>query len=181
MRTLLHNKPILVLLLAFSFSKNISAQVDSVSLFYERYNTILTFALADYRSELKSALGEKAGNFSSCLDALVANEKGKKLFLREGFWNAPGCSDQSNLFQLEAIPLSLFKSGMARLTRKGILFTNEMVEVVDADFRCCGKKDGAVCGTAVFVKSKTAGNLMRAIKSFNEAAGNTTNCKPGFE
>lgn len=174
-------KNITLLIFLISGISGLRSQADSISIFYERYNTVLTVSLADFRNEMKTSLGDKAATFTACMDALAGRETGKILYVREGFWNAPGCAGADILFQVEYIPLGLFKSGMAKLSRNGKTFTNDMVTVEEGEFKCCGKKGAPACGTAWFVKSKTEGILMRAIKSFNENAAAMKDCNAGFE
>ncbi len=130
----------------FLFSQN-----DSVQIFYERHNSTVTISLTDYKQELQLQLGEKSKSYLSHLDTLIAGSKGKKLYLRAGFWQASSSYEKIDFPLLEQTLLVLFVSEKARLTQKGINYKLADVETKEKDFYVCDKKKNGKAGVMVYV------------------------------
>lgn len=156
----------------------LSARADSVQIFYEEHNSILTVSVQDYVNELNTQLGEKGKSYAGHLDTLLNEAKGQTLFLRRGFWSAAKVYERIDLPLLEQTPLVLFVTGKAVITQRGKRFKFEDIDTKEKEFHVCNDKKGPVAGVMVWVIAKKENSLLITVpKSVTDAFINTGWCR----
>jgi hypothetical protein len=138
-------------------------KVDSVQIFYEKNNSILSFSLEDYKTELRSVLASKSEAYLQSFEELVANCKESVLYLRNDFWSARSCYSRSDYPALEEAGFILFKTGMARISQGGKYYSFDNCQVTTRPFYVCNKKENALAGTELWLISSSTRSLLLSI------------------